>query len=127
MGGNILTKTEALHHFFSGFGVDAYPSDAVPDKAKYPFITYEMTTAAWGDGPVSITVNLWYYTESEAEPNAQVQRMSAQIGRGGVMLPCDGAAVWLTRGAPWCTPVVSDDNRLKRRYINITAEYLTAD
>lgn len=121
-----MTKEAALLSFFSGFGVPAYPSSSVPMDAVFPWLTYDVITGAWGDEPVSLTVNLWYYTDSEEEPNAKARQLSAAIGPGGVMLPCDDGAIWLKRGSPWCQNLRDDaDPITKRRYLNVTAEYLT--
>lgn len=121
-----MTKGEALHNFFSSFGLDAYASAAVPEDVTFPYLTYDSVVDTWGSVPVSIAVNLWFYTESEAIPNAKAQRISETIGMGGKMLPCDGGAIWITRGSPWCQNLMDDTAaNIKRRYLNVTAEYLT--
>lgn len=121
-----MTKAAALHQFFSGFGVTAYTATGVPDDAIFPYLTYELITSAWGGEPVGLTVNLWFYTESEAIPNAKAEELSAAIGMGGKVLPCDGGYIWLKRGTPWCQSLSDEaDPTIKRRYINVTAEYLT--
>lgn len=124
-----MTKAEALYSFFSGFGIPAYASSSVPDDAVFPWLTYDLSTSAWdGDngGEVSLTVNLWYYTTSEAVPNAKAEEISKAIGLGGKLLPCDDGYIWLKRGSPWCQSLHDEsDSNIKRRYINITADYLT--
>lgn len=121
-----MTKAAALHQFFSGFGMPAYTTTSVPDDAIFPYLTYELITSAWEEGETALTVNLWFYTESEAIPNAKAQQMSDTIGMGGKTIQCDGGMVWIKRGSPWCQSL-SDDTApgIKRRYINITAEYIT--
>lgn len=121
-----MTKGAALYQFFSGFGMDAYTATGVPDDAILPYLTYELITSAWEGGEVGITVNLWYRTESEALPNAKAEELSRAIGVGGKILACDGGYIWLKRGSPWCQSLKDDTNpAIKRRYINVTAEYLT--
>lgn len=121
-----MTKAEALYSFFSGFGIPAYASSSVPDDAVFPWLTYDLSTSAWDDGDVSLTVNLWYYTTSEATPNAKAQEISDSIGRGGAMVPCDGGYIRLMRGDPFCQSLYDDsDSMIKRRYMNITARYYT--
>lgn len=124
-----MTKAEALYSFFSGFGISAYASSSVPDDAVFPWLTYDLSTSAWdGDngGEVSLTVNLWYYTTSEAVPNAKAEEISKAIGLGGKLLPCDEGYIWLKRGSPWCQSLHDEsDSNIKRRYINITADYFT--
>ena len=126
-----MTKDKALYAFFSGFGIPAYPENAVlnengePDVIL-PYLTYTPVFDAWGGEPVSLTVNLWYRTESEALPNKKAQELSDAIGIGGKVVPCDEGYIWLKRGSPWCQNLSDEvDSAIKRRYINVTAEYLT--
>ena len=122
-----MTKGEALQKFFSSFGMTAYPSTAIPADAVFPFLTYEVAFGGFGDTQ-TLNGNLWYYTESEAAPNAKVQEMSTRIGLGGVMLSCDGGAIWLKRGTPFAQAIKDEaDPNIKRRYFNVTAEFLTMD
>ncbi|MCM1227559.1 MAG: hypothetical protein NC320_09080 [Clostridium sp.] len=123
-----LTKAAALHQFFSGFGIPAYVTSNVPDNAVFPYLTYEFITSSFDEGEAGLTVNLWYYTDSEKIPNAKAQEISDRIGRGGVTIPCGGGMIWLKRGSPFCQGLKDDtDAAIKRRYMNITAEYITAD
>lgn len=122
-----MTKDKALYAWFSEL-MTAYPATAVPQDAVFPWLTYDYADGAWDMGEVGITVNLWFYTDSEAAPNAKEQELSRKIGMGGVMIPCEGGAIWLKRGAPWCQSLRDEtDPSIKRRYINVTAEYLTLD
>lgn len=99
--------------------------DGEPD-VQFPYLTYDLPLSAFEQGEVSMTVNLWYRTESEAIPNAKAAEISAVIGQGGVVLPCDGGYIWLKRGTPFCQSLEDQaDRMIKRRYINITVEYLT--
>ena len=121
-----MTKGKALHAWFQSFGIPFYPASSVPGDVVFPYGTYELITSAWDEGEVGLTVNLWYYTESEAVPNAKTQEISDAIGMGGTLVPCDEGAIWLKRGSPWCQNLQDDtDHNIKRRYLNITAEYLT--
>lgn len=121
-----MTKATVLRKFFSSFGITAYATASIPDDATLPYLTYDLVTGAWDSGPVSITVNLWYYTESEAIPNAKAEEISKAIGIGGVTLRCDDGLIWLKRGSPWCQSIKDDAlPTIKRRYLNVTAEYLT--
>jgi hypothetical protein len=122
---NKMTKGAAIQSFFERF-MDAYAVSSVPEDVVFPYLTYEYTVDAWDGGEVGITVNLWFYTESEAIPNAKVQQISDAIGMGGVTIRCDGGFVWIKRGTPWSTSLADDTAPgIKRRYINIVAEYMT--
>lgn len=120
-----MTKDKALYAWFSQF-LPAYPTSNVPNDAVFPWLTYELITGSWESGEITLTVNLWYYTESEATPNAKAQEIADAIGMGGCMVPYDGGAMWLKRGSPWCQNIADEsDKNIKRRYLNITVEFLS--
>ena len=120
-----MTKGAALQSFFDSI-MTSYAASSVPDDATLPYLTYELITSAWNGGEVGLTVNMWFRTTSEKEPNAAVDRLSKAIGLGGVFLHCDDGVIWLKRGSPWSQSLKdATDKTIKRRYINVTAEYLT--
>lgn len=123
----MTTKAAAVHTFLAGFGIPAYAAASVPDDAVEPYLTYSLITGAWGDGEVAMEVNLWYYGDGEVAPNAKVQEISDAVGLGGVLLPCDGGAVWVKRGSPFAQSTTdgTTDDKIKRRYINLDLEYIT--
>lgn len=121
-----MTKEQALYQFFNQFDIIGYRNTSVPDDVIFPYLTYDVPISSFEEDPVSITLNLHYYTDSEAEPDAKAEEIRQAIGMGGKLLKCDGGAIWLKWGTPWCQSLVDDTNsNIKRRYINITAEYLT--
>lgn len=121
-----MTKEQALHKFFNSFGIVGHRITSVPDDVVFPYLTYDAPISSFDEDPVSITLNLYYYTDSEAIPDAKAEEIRQAIGKGGKLLRCDGGGIWLLWGSPWCQSLVDDTNsNIKRRYINITAEYLT--
>ena len=59
-------------------------------------------------------------------PNAKAQEISDAIGMGGCMVAYDGGAMWIKRGSPWCQNIADESDRnIKRRYLNITVEFLS--
>ena len=117
-----MTRDAALYNFFSDFGMTAYPATAVPAKADFPYITYETTGGDWGTS-VSIAVNLWFHTESEAFPNAKVTQISEAVGLGGKIIPHDNGMIWVTRGNPWVQAFADEtDNSFKRRQLILILE-----
>lgn len=120
-----MTKEAALNAFFSGFGLPAVATSSVQKDMELPYLSYDVTTAAFGDGDVEIVANLWYYTESEKAPNEKAREIAETIGPGGVFLPCDGGKIWLKRGSPWCQNLSDEDPLVKRRYLKISAEFFT--
>lgn len=121
-----MTPEAAIYQFLGSFGIPAYAATATPSDAAFPYITYELTIGEWGAGEVNMPVNVWYRTDSEAEPNAKVREIREALRYGGVQLPCDGGSLWLKQGSPWAQAVrvEGEDEKIKRRYVNINIEYL---
>lgn len=120
-----MTPEAAIYQFLSGFGIPAYASSSVPDDATFPYLTYDLVIPEPFGDEVTMLVNVWYRTDSEAVPNAKVREIHDAIGMGGVTLPCDGGMIWLKRGLPWAQSVtVASDEKVKRRYVNIDLEFL---
>lgn len=120
-----MTKDKALYAWFNNF-MPFYPASSVPGDVVFPYGTYELITDSLYGGEVGLTVNLWFYTESEADPNDKAQEFAQYIGLGGAVIPCDEGYIWIKRGTPWSQSLTDEnDNKIKRRYINVTAEYLT--
>lgn len=124
-----MTPEAAVYAFLSGFAIPAYASSSVPDQATFPYLTYDLVLGEWNQGEVNMNVNVWYRTESEAVPNAKVREIGSAIGRSGVTVPCDGGLLWLKKGSPWAQSVVIDgeDEKVKRRLLNISVETMTFD
>lgn len=122
----MTTKAKAINDFFNSV-MRSYPQSAVPDDAKAPYLTYAWNEGSFGDENQAITVNIYARTDSEAEINAMARKLSDAIGRGGHVISCDDGAIWLKRGSPWCQAAPYDDLSIKRRYINVSAEFLTID
>lgn len=124
-----MTPEAAVYKFLAGFGIPAYASSSTPDQAEFPYITYDLVLGSWGRTEVNVPVNVWYRTDSEAVPNAKVREIAEAIGLGGVTVPCDDGMLWIKKGSPWAQSVTIDgeDEKVKRRYVNINIEFLTTD
>lgn len=118
-----MTADAALNQFFNGFDIPAFPETAVPDDQMMPYITYSFAISLFDDIPVNMTAYVWYKTESEAVPTAKAMEIMEAIGRDGCTVPIDGGYIWLYMGSPALRPVPDEDNSVKRRALNITAEY----
>ena len=125
-----MTKEAALYNFWSMFGLPAYEENSVPsgeDVAEFPYITYQVVTDSFGND-VAMAGSVWYRSTSWKEANAKAQEISNVLGSGGVTLACDGGIIWLRRGVPFAQSMGDEsDDLIKRKYINITAEFITAD
>ena len=122
-----MTKAAAIYKFWSGFGLTAYDENTVPTDATFPYITYQLVTDSF-EHEVPVTASLWYRSESWTDINSKTEEISQTISRGGKIISCDGGAIWLKRGQPFAQNMRDEsDDLIKRKYLNITAEFLTAD
>ena len=122
-----MTKAAAIYQFWNSFGLTAYEENTVPTDAAFPYITYQLVTDSF-DREIQLTASIWYRSESWTAINAKTEEISQKISRGGKIMPCDGGAIWLKRGQPFAQNMGDEsDNLIKRKYINITAEFMTAD
>lgn len=122
-----MTKAAAIYKFWNSFILKAYEENTVPDDATFPYITYQLVTDSF-DREIPITASLWYRSESWTEINAKTEEISQKISRGGKIISCDDGAIWLKRGQPFAQNMRDEsDDIIKRKYLNITAEFMTAD
>ena len=122
-----MTKAAAIYQFWNSFGLTAYEENSVPDDAAFPYITYQLVTDSF-DIEIPLTASIWYRSESWAGINAKTEEISQTISLGGKIIPCDGGAIWLKRGQPFAQSMGDEsDDLIKRKYLNITAEFMTAD
>lgn len=122
-----MTKAAAIYQFWNSFGLTAYEENTVPTDADFPYITYQLVTDSF-DYEIPLTASIWYRSESWTAINAKTEEVSQKISRGGKFVPCDGGAIWLKRGQPFAQSMGDEsDNLIKRKYLNITAEFMTTD
>ena len=121
-----MTPDAAVYDFMAGFGIQAYASTSVPDEATFPYITYELAVDdIWG-GEVALAMDIWYRGDSEAGPNAKAREVSKALV-GCKCIPCDGGGIVLKKGSPFCQSMGDTaDDKIKRRHINLTAEFITS-
>ena len=120
-----MTKAAAIYQFWNSFGLTAYEENAVPTDASFPYITYQLATDSF-DREIPLTASIWYRSESWTAINAKTEEISHKISRGGKIISCDGGAIWLKRGQPFAQNMGDEsDDLIKRKYLNLTLEYLT--
>ena len=107
-----MDAEQAIHSFWSSFGLTAYDENSVPDNAAMPYIT-----------SVNLSASVWYHSTSWAAPTAKAHEIGNYISMGGITLPTDNGIVWIKRGSPFYQRLGDDDKNIKRVYINIQAEY----
>ena len=122
-----MTKAAAIYQFWNSFGLTAYEENTVPDNAVFPYITYQLVTDSF-DREIQLSASIWYRSESWTAINAKTEEISQKISRGGKIISCDGGAIWMKRGQPFAQNMGDEsDDLIKRKYLNITAEFMTAD
>ena len=125
-----MTKEAALHYFWSSFDWAAYEATSVPtgDNApKCPYITYTVATDSI-ERTVALTADLWYRGTSWAVVNDLAKRISEAISGGGKIISCDGGWMWINRESPFAQNMSDpNDELIKRKHINISVEFMTAD
>ena len=122
-----MIKAAAIYQFWSSFGLTAYEENTVPTDASFPYVTYQLVTDSF-DREVAATVSLWYRGESWTAINAKTGEISAHIGLGGKIIKCDGGRIWIKRGQPFAQNMGDEsDDLIKRKYLNLTFEFLTAN
>ena len=122
-----MTKAAAIYQFWNSFGLTAYEENSVPDGAAFPYITYQLATDSF-EREIPLAASIWYRSESWTAINAKAEEISHTISRGGKIIPCDGGAIRMKRGQPFAQSMGDEsDDLIKRKYLNITAEFMTAD
>ena len=121
-----MDKAQALHSFWSGFGLTAYDENTVPEGAQLPYITYSVGMAEMGE-PIILTASLWYHSTSWAAISQKAELINRSITPGGVIIPFDGGSLWIWRGSPFSQRMEDPDPSIRRIYMNINAEFLSSD
>jgi hypothetical protein len=120
-----MDKAQAIDRFWNSFGLPAYDENSVPDDAKMPYITYSLTVDNL-DSPVTLSGSLWYRSESWREITLKSEEISKKVSeKGFYSAKLDKGYVWITRGSPFAQRM-TDTDPIKRIYINLMAEFLTA-
>lgn len=123
-----MTKNGAIHDFFNGFGLNAYPATSVPtsgdEMPDFPYITY-IVPSDWGVERTSCSASLYYRTESWTGINAKVDEISQAVGLG-MSLECDEGRIIVRKGSPWAQPMGDDsDNMIKRKILTFELLFAT--
>lgn len=122
-----MDKAQALHNFWSSFGIPAYDALTVPDDAQMPYITYEVSTDSF-DNQVFLTASIWYNNFSwkdVTEKSEQVAKAIYDLHPSGIKI--DNGRLLIFRGSPFAIRMNDDRDKMIRRIVlNIVAEFLTA-
>ena len=124
-----MDKFQVLQTFWESFGIPAYDENTVPtgdDAPAFPYITYDAVISNLGT-PVAMSASIWDYGTSWSRVTTKMAEIQSAIGRGGKILPIDHGAIWITAGTPFAQRMSDSNDMIRRIFINISAEYLTAE
>ena len=125
-----MNKTQAIHQFWSGFGIPAWDENTVPDDALIrgeKYIAYSVSTGSLDDvlnlsGKIWDTnTNTWEYVETKA------QEISYSIATmNPPTMQIDNGRLYITEGRPFSQRIPNPNENVRGVLINIQAEFLTA-
>lgn len=122
-----MDKSQAVHSFWSKFGIPAYDENSVPDDAVMPYITYNVITNNF-DRPVQMNGSIWYRSTSWEDVSKKADEISEYIGYGYSIQKIDGGYLRIVRGDNFAQRMNDpDDTMVRRIFIILEAEFMTAD
>ncbi len=122
-----MNKAQALHMFWSSFGLDAYDESTVPSgtgSPKMPYITYDVKEDNIGN-EVGLTGSVWYRSSSWEAATLKAEEIAEKINET-MPVKIDTGYCWIKRGSPFAQRMSDEDDSVRRILINITVEFLTA-
>lgn len=132
-----MNKSQAITEFWNSFGIPAFDENTVPEyvddgkgnliKLQPPYITYNVVEDDL-DNVVNLYASIWYHSTSWREVTLKVGEVSKRITE---MYPptiqLDNGRLYLAKGTPFAQRMSDpNDDMIRRIYINIQAEFLTA-
>ena len=124
-----MDKFQTLQSFWSSFGIPAYDENTVPsgdDAPAFPYITYSISSDNFGS-PVALSASIWYYGTSWSQITTKFTEIQSKIGRGGNILPINDGAIWIKQGSPFAQRMSDPNDMVRRIYLNVEAEFISAD
>lgn len=118
-----MDKFQAIHSFWSRFGILAYDESSVPDDAQFPYLTYSVMIDSL-DYPVTLTADLYYRSTSWTEISQKTEQIDGALINGEV-IKLDTGYLWIVKGHPFAQRVTEEDDTIKHIYIVLSAEFLT--
>jgi hypothetical protein len=122
-----MDKAQALQRFWESFGIPAYEQTTVPETATMPYITYSVSTDSL-DNVVNMTASVWYHSTSWKDISEKTEQIARYIvGMNPPSIKFDGGRLYIAKGNPFAQRMADpNDDMIRRMYLNIQAEYLSA-
>lgn len=130
-----MTKAQALHLFWSAFGLKAIDENSAYDTAvmeeqgiTYPYISYEVAAGALGEVNQLLTGSIWYRSTSWSGAEEKAKEIADWIGYGGKIIPVDGGylRIMLPENSIIYRRMEDPDDSIRRIVFNLSVDYLTA-
>lgn len=122
-----MDKAQALQTFWESFGIPAYEQTTVPESAKMPYITYSVSMDSL-DNVVNMSASVWYHSTSWKDISEKTEQIARYIvGMNPPSIKFDGGRLYIAKGNPFAQRMADpNDDMIRRMYLNIQAEYLSA-
>ena len=135
MGADHMNKAQALHLFWSSFGIPAIDeSSAYDTKVReaqgidFPYISYEVASANLVTYNQQITGSLWYRSTAWKDAELKAKEIADFIGYGGKIFPVNGGylRIMLPLNSIIYRRAADPDDSIRRIVFNIAVDFLTA-
>ena len=123
-----MNKWQSIDAFWNSFGWDAYDENSVytgEQSPTPPYITYNAQTAALNEN-LTLTASLWDRNTSWKNISDKADEIAREFGYGYITLLVDGGYLYITKGQPFAQRMPDEDDMIRRIYIILNAEFLTA-
>jgi len=119
-----MNTAQAIHSFWSSFGLPAYDQYTVPLEAQMPYITYSVSENAF-NVPTAMSASIWYRSPSWEKITLKSYEIARTLSAGGKVIRVDGGGMWIYKGTPFSQRMSDTDDTVRRIVLNITVEYFT--
>ena len=119
-----MNKAQTINEFWNSFGIPAYDMYTVPTDAQMPYRTYEYAEDNL-DNVVMLSASVWYKSTSWVAVTGKAAEIAEGIGNGKI-LKTDEGYIYIARGTPFMQRLSDTEDTIRRIYINVQVEYMTA-
>jgi len=131
-----MNKSQAIDHFWNSFDIPAFDENSVPEKITdrygnliplpFPYITYSVATDSLGN-TVSMNASIWDRSTSWKTISDKAEEIAKSLAEFGYFkIKLDNGYVWFVKGTPFAQRMADPSKDIKRIYLNVQAEFLTA-
>lgn len=123
-----MNKWQAIDTFWNSFGIPAYDENTVisgSNSPQPPYITYSAIVGSL-DQNISLTASIWYKGYSWKDVSRKADFIAEAIGYGYRLESVDGGYLYIKKGQPFAQRMSDPDDTIRRIYVILNAEFLTA-